>query len=318
MKSYHLEQFKVIQKTSTYILPTQILQVLANLSKELGVLNIPAIPVTVAAAGHKNRNVRQAMTVTEAMAKPWEKTKPFKATVLDKKEGIEKSINEIRICLNKISNKNYDSQKEQMINAFDGLLQSGIDEESIRFSQEKVATAIIDIASTNQFYSSLYATLYKELDDRFSVFRPILSKYTQQYLDSIALIVCVDPNTEYDKYCVNKKENDKRKAMSVFIVHLMKNGVLESAEVLRILRQLMQTVQEYIDTPNKVNEVEEITENIFLLMTTAKDDFSMDDPEWAELVETAKRCSRMKSKEHLSLSSRVVFKYMDIVDKWKS
>jgi len=318
MKSYHLEQFKVIQKTSTYILPTQILQVLANLSKELGVLNIPAIPVTVAAAGHKNRNVRQAMTVTEAMAKPWEKTKPFKATVLDKKEGIEKSINEIRICLNKISNKNYDSQKEQMINAFDGLLQSGIDEESIRFSQEKVATAIIDIASTNQFYSSLYATLYKELDDRFSVFRPILSKYTQQYLDSIALIVFVDPNTEYDKYCVNKKENDKRKAMSVFIVHLMKNGVLESAEVLRILRQLMQTVQEYIDTPNKVNEVEEITENIFLLMTTAKDDFSMDDPEWAELVETAKRCSRMKSKEHLSLSSRVVFKYMDIVDKWKS
>jgi hypothetical protein len=46
------------------------------------------------------------------MEENWEKQKAFKATVIDKKEGIEKSINDIRICLNKISNKN--EFKEQL------------------------------------------------------------------------------------------------------------------------------------------------------------------------------------------------------------
>jgi hypothetical protein len=321
MKTYTIEQFQAIQ--SSYVLPELITNIISNLSKELGVLNLPStsshsFSKTDSRFSTESTIFRKSRTEQQAMSKQWEKAKPFKATVIDKKEGIDKCINEIRICLNKISNKNYDTQKEQIIQHLEGLrAEINDDTELFDSSQRRVATAIFDIASANKFYSVLYAVLYKELNERFSIFKEIIGEFINQYLENIHTIEFVDPNVDYDKYCLHTKENDKRKAMTVFIVNLMKNGILESAHVLRIIYQLQEMMMTFIDTSNKLNEVEEIMENIFLFITTAKDDFTNENEEWRTLLEKVKLCSQMKSKEHLSLSSRVVFKNMDILDKMK-
>ena len=323
MTKYNLEQFKTIQLSHfSYVLPDVVLSIVANLSKELGVLNTPSTSTSYIGKTNNdygfsdNNNKYRKNRSIPLVSKPWEKVKPFKTTVIDKKEGMDKRINDIRICLNKISNKNYDIQRDSIIQYIEELRNEIEEEEELlQFSQQKIATAIFDIASNNKFYSVLYAVLYKELIEKFSVFKEILGGFIDLYLTNMKLIEYVDPNTDYDKYCLNNKENDKRKAMSVFIVNLMKNDILEKEQVLTIIKQLQEMVLNYIDTPDKLNEVEEITENIFLFITTAKDDFTIDNELWKSIVETVRTCSQMKYKEHPSLSSRAVFKYMDILDK---
>jgi hypothetical protein len=86
----------------------------------------------------------------------------------------------------------------------------------------RIANSIFDIASTNKFYSELYAILYKELTGKFPVFKEIIIRFISQYLENIGKIQFIDSNKDYDLYCENNKLNDKRKAMSAFLVNLMK------------------------------------------------------------------------------------------------
>jgi hypothetical protein len=180
----------------------------------------------------------------------------------------------------------------------------------------KVANAIFDIASNNKFYSEIYANLYKELIDKFEIFNKIISKYLDQYLDSIKQIKYVDSNENYNKYCENNKLNDKRKAMSAFIINLMKKQIIEKEKVLDIILLLQNLVFEYIDLDNKTNEVDEITENIFIFSTMSATEFG-NIPEWDNIKSNIVKCSQYKSKEHKSISSRAIFKYMDILDFFK-
>jgi hypothetical protein len=63
-----------------------------------------------------------------------------------------------------------------------------------------------------------------------------------------------------------------------------------------------------------MNEVEEITQNIFLLVSQSHSHLkSM--VEWNDVIENIRVLSLMKAKDKASLSSRSIFKYMDIMDK---
>jgi hypothetical protein len=254
----------------------------------------------------------------------WEKQKAFKATVIEKKEGIEKSINDIRICLNKISNKNYETQRDAIVEYINSITRQGDD--SSDDDDEKtynpndinsISTAIFEIASTNKFYSELYATLYKELIEKFAVFRDNVDLIIENYKNDIHKIKFVDPNTEYDKFCDNNKLNDKRKAMSMFIVNLMKKGVLEKSTISEIILYLEDIVAKNVDIENMVYEIEEITENLFILVTESAVDFKGTGV-WETIMANITLFSKYKAKEHLSISSRAIFKYMDILDRIKN
>jgi hypothetical protein len=68
-----------------------------------------------------------------------------------------------------------------------------------------------------------------------------------------------------------------------------------------------------MDEVNKINEIEEITENLFIMITSSKTECCSED-KWNTIAENIKVCSQLKVKEKKSLSSRAVFKYMDIYD----
>ena len=71
-------------------------------------------------------------------------------------------------------------------------------------------------------------------------------------------------------------------------------------------------INEYVDSENKTNDVDEITENVSIFITLLRDDLR-DEPGWIKITENIIKCSQLKAKEKKSLSSRTVFKYMDIV-----
>jgi hypothetical protein len=275
----------------------------------------------------------------------WERVRNFKATNIEKKEGVDKTINDIRTCLNKLSDANYEMQQSVIFQHISNILNTNADDNKVKEDEIlKVANSLFEIASNNKFYSELYAVLYKELSLQFPIFKEIIITFTNVYLENIGKIQFVDSNKEYDKYCDNNKENDKRKALSVFLVNLMKNSLIQIDELMNIIILLQETTASYIDQENKSYEVEELTEVIYIfiltLLTNNKTNvekkvregkiskklemlFSgidydennlMSLEKWMAIRDNVEKCSKFKPKEHLSISNRTIFRYMDMLD----
>jgi hypothetical protein len=242
-------------------------------------------------------------------------TEPFVPTQIVKKEGVEKTMTEIKGSLNKISNKNYENQKTAILERIVGLE----NEEDIR----KIATAITDIAGNNKFYSDIYADLFKELmatsDATKQYFTKQRDEFLENYRASIHDIQFADSNTDYDKFCQCTKVNDRRKALSVFILNLTKRGILERGQMFAIIGELQDCVDKYMEEPDRASEVEEITENIyiFVMLSLSQGNKAPDFTEWTATLDRIRAIAKMKSKDKPSISSRAIFKYMDILDSLK-
>ena len=337
MSSYNLEEYSnIVFNGFKYVLPENIKLIIQNLTTELGV-SISSATLhnsTNSYSGHNEKDSNYKRISTTKRSKhnnkmgstdndAWDKVKKFQTTKIEKKEGVEKSINDICACLNKISNKNYEIQRESIFMLIRQTMiidkanvemdtESNNDEEQ-HAQLNQISNAIFNIASTNKFYSEIYADLYRDLINEFPIFNNNVNGFTQKYIDCVSAITFVDQNTDYDKYCDNNKMNDKRKATAAFIVNLMIRQIIDKESVLNIIIKLEEIMLLYIDEANKTYEVEEITENIFVFITMAIKHLKST-PVWNNIVETIKTSSLCKSKVHPSLSSRAIFKYMDIYD----
>ena len=265
----------------------------------------------------------------------WENVRTsFKTTKIDKKEGIEKKINEIRICLNKMSNKNYESQRDLILANILDLLQhfspelstneieTNVEKEESSEDLKKIANAIFDIASSNKFYSEMYAQLYSELIVLYPIFQTVLVSFLDQYNETVQTIKSVNPDIDYDLFCQYNKQNDKRKATTVFIVHLMKKEVVAKPIVIHLVDTLLEKVMVNIDEIGKMEEIEEITELVNLFMVEGYkniltlDLLSSSNPikeKWDWILKRIQMISEFKVKEKKSMSSRILFKYMDMM-----
>jgi hypothetical protein len=231
---------------------------------------------------------------------------------MEKKEGIDKRINDIRICLNKISAKNYDTQKDTI---FQHIQECITDSQSAELDDalKKIATTIFDIASTNKFFAEIYAKLYKSLVELYPVFNDVLHAFVENFVNSLQEIKYVDQNEDYDLFCAYNKQNDKRKASAVFLIHLMKIDVLSVSTISEILSNLIAKIEENMEIANHLNEVEEMTEVLFLFVQEGYAFISAASSDSSPIFDTIRKFATYKIKEKASLSSRVIFKYMDLV-----
>jgi hypothetical protein len=263
---------------------------------------------------NKNRNDgrHSKHNVKEVNNDDWTTIRNFKSTKIEVKEGIDKKFSDIRGYLNKISNKNFETQKVLIINSINDVLSE--ESEATEDEKLKISKLVFDIVSNNKFFSDLYTDLFKELATRFDIFKSILNDSIIVFKNSIDSINYVDPNKDYDGYCNYTKINDSRRASSAFIINMFNNGIIDIDIVFNIIEYFLNKTVEYIDSENRTNEVEEIAENIFIFVSLSGSLLKLSD-RWKEgIFKTLQEISKMKSKEHASLSTRVVFKYMDIID----
>jgi hypothetical protein len=248
----------------------------------------------------------------ESIETKWDKQPVFKATKIEIKEGVEKNINEIRILLNKISDKTYDIHKEAIIQKINDISSHENNEDL-----KRIALVLFDIAKSNKFYSEIYAKLYKELIDKFPYFNDIIEPFINQFMDSLNLLEYVDANVNYDGFCNYNKMNENRRSAMTFIVNLMKNGIKLPIDILDIIIHFQNLAIKYIDEPNRLNEIDEITEILSIVIGMIHMNYK-DDEKWkTEIFPKIQQFSLFKIKEKTSLSSRSIFKYKDIIDKIK-
>ena len=260
-----------------------------------------------------DRNKRRGGRNKDRPSNEWDNIRgpAFKATKMETKEGIEKRINDFRTLLNKISTKNYEVQRDIIMENLDEIMTSENDSDL-----EKIAGAIFDIASANKFFSEVYADLYVELIKKHEIFRELISGLLENYSASLKNIHFVDHNFDYDGFCNYTKTNDLRKAMACFIINLMKKEAICKEHVINLMSNIVDLLKDYIACENRTNEVDEIIENLFIYFTQGKT-ILYNQVKWGEFLDFITGITKMKAKEQKSLSTRAIFKCMDILDQLK-
>ena len=208
----------------------------------------------------KNKNRPSEITDED-----WETIRQFQTTTKHISEGIQKNMENIRGYLNKMSEATFD----KMVNEIKAEISQLIEHETTDENMMKIGHSIFTIASSNSFYSELYAKLFKILMDEHEIFKKIFEDNYKVFMNLFDNIEYVDPKKNYDKFCEYTKTNDNRRAMSLFLVNLMKNNVIEKDEILEIIINLQKLIMKYIAKPDKTNEVEELNENLYIIITSS-------------------------------------------------
>jgi hypothetical protein len=139
-----------------------------------------------------------------------------------------------------------------------------------------------------------------------------------------------DPKKNYDKFCDINKANEKRKAMSQFIVNLMKIGIVEKTHVLALMKQIQELMYSNMRQEGKTNEVDELAENLYIMVKHSHMVFKAKtisgggagtdcDNEAEELfktrVEQIVEISKLKIKSKPSITNKTIFKHLEMLDE---
>jgi len=312
-------------------LPSETIDIIQELSTQVGSPTYIKTPVfqkrdktkdSAAAAaaqqpkpGFRKKRSNKNMEINDS---DWETLRTFHVTKLEQKVGLEAEIDVIRSHLNKMSDKNYDQMKTNIVDILDKFIEEGISPEEMIH----VSSTIFDIASNNRFFSKVYADLYSELIQKYEIMKEIFDKSFQTFIELFQVIEYVDPDVDYNKYCKVNKDNEKRKSLSAFFVNLSKIGVLKNEQLLDLTHKMLTTVSDLMKQEEKKSQVDEYMENIAILYNKdlfsgvgsgsgGEDNYLI---EGKTIIETIKMLSLCKVKTYPSLSNKSIFKCMDIID----
>ena len=259
----------------------------------------------------------------------WDTILSFQKTEIKKKEGIELGIDNIRSYLNKLTDKTYTAMYANIMKEISELFTASRDDTSEEHNttavMNRVALSIFNTASSNAFYSEIYARLFRDLmqqEDGIgsqSVFRDVFEQNLASFMSLFETIEYCDPKKNYDKFCDINKANEKRKAMSLFIVNLMKNGIVEKSEVIALMRQIQELLYANMRQEGKTNEVDELTENLYIMVKHGHSLLTASDEEIVESfrvrVEQITEISKLKIKMKPSITNKSIFRHLDMLDE---
>ena len=260
-------------------------------------------------SNHKKRRGKNVEAVND---EDWETIRTFHTTKMEQKTGVDAQYDVIRSNLNKLTDKNMEEMSSRIVNVIEELKR----EQSLSEILSVVYHQIFENAFNNRFYSKIYVLLYSKIIHLYD--SPSLNHKEKLVIDllnkineSILSIEYVEPSVNYDKFCKINKENERRRAMCDFLVHLMKQKMIELDVCVKLLGQLFDILFGWMLMENKKNEIDELSELIFILWK--KDlyeslDISEDFLKKIELVATS------KVKDYLSLTNKTIFKFMDMLE----
>ena len=314
--TYSLQQFAEIALNGfNYTIPEETVNLISQLAMKVGSPTYIKTPVFQKKTHQDIPARKKQHTHRPKEEEDWSAIRSFQATKIEKKEGIDALINKIQLQLNKISDNNRVEAEKNIVALLDELLESGASEEDVH----KVGDAFFHIASTNRFYSKLYADLYANLIEKYAALKEVFQLSFNTFTDLFQKIECGDPDKNYGEYCDFVKKNEMRRALCLFFVNLSKNGVLHQELILQTLCTLMTQTYELMRTPDKKNEVNELSEIISIIYSDGLASQSTEKHMVFGLTIKQMIVSIATSppKTYESLASKAKFKFMDISDAMK-
>ena len=322
---YTLNDFNnIIFNGFNYELPAETIRVISELALEVGSPDYVKTPIfqkrenpmksDVLASSNPNFKKKRGKNM-EINDGDWEALRTFQSTKIEERDGINGEIDNIRSELNKITDKNFMDKRDKIMDIIGVIINNSTPEDV-----KRVSMAIFEIASTNRFYSKMYADLYSDIITSYEIMKGVFEESLSNFSELFNVIEYVDPSVDYDKFCKINKDNEKRKALGVFFINLSMNGIIPNTKIISITRNLLAQIYTFISQENKKNEVDELTENIALLFK--KELYGDDDDDDAEyeliegftITEIIEKIAHSKVKDYKSLTNKTVFKFMDMID----
>lgn len=198
---------------------------------------------------------------------------PF--TIITQKASVQDTIREV----NKITEEN---KKEKC-----DLLCSILEKEDV----EGFAPTLFQALCKQVFFSKTYAYVYLHLEKKWPCFRNVLETHFQTYLASFSSIEACSPE-DYDAYCLWKKENDERRAFTLFLLNC---GLTQHC------KQVVDTLTTCITSILNIDKKEvmnEYIEHMFLLGTKAP------------IIETI---TTLNPTDYCGVNYKIIFRCMDIM-----
>ena len=319
MGTYTLQDFNtIIFNGFNFTLGDEIIQKINELASQVGSPTYIKTPVFQ----KKDRSAESAATPSNPKRRRdttkynnypnTDHDKIFNATKIVAKTGLAGDIDLIRSYLNKITDRTFTDMKSNIINLLDKSIQ-----ENIMTQNElmQISAYLFEFASTNRYFSKLYADLYTELVNKYECMKQTLDNSFNAFLELFIKIEYVDPDVNYDEFCRINKINEKRKSLSTFYINLCANNMLPHDKLVELTYNMILRVMEYIPMADKKSHVDEYTENIAILFNRgeyAKVTDKMIDGK--TIMETIQMLATSKPKTYPGLSSKCIFKYMDLID----
>lgn len=291
----------------TYTLPQETIDTIKKIAANVGA------PEYIKTPHFDKRPYKPRIHIKEVTDAEWDSIRNFKTTVIEKKKGVELSIDIIRKHLNKMTTKTYDTLQTQICSEIDSIIATETNQDSLLVELNKIGDAIFDIASGNRFYSNMYAALYNELMVKYEFMKTILTAKLNTDIHIFNDFEYCSPDKDYDKFCNNNKTNEKRRALGLFYVNLMLQRIISPMKIIGMINELQTNMEDYIKVENNVNIVEELSELLFGLITTGAPELKKHKNEWTVIMDNVNKIGKMKAKSAPSISNKTIFKHMDIV-----
>lgn len=239
----------------------------------------------------------------------------FKTTEFTKREGINVHIYQIRKLFNMLTDKNYDKHSATIVEQINFVVKNNTAEEVMLY-----CNFCYQNLSSNLLYSTLSAQLYKTILENYSTFEEILNAAIKYDVieAKIKKFVYVDPNIDYDKFCENNKLNESLRAEFSFFTNLLKLNCIHYEVIATIILNIYELVNTYIAAKTKKNEIDEISELLYILIANSYDSIKSNDVELYEVIElNIQKIIDIKKENNSDLNNKCVFKHMDLLDLLK-
>ena len=170
---------------------------------------------------------------------------------------------------------------------------------------KEVISLLFTIASTNRFFSNLYAKLYTKLKGDFPCLKEYFDNILEGYIELFKNIESCNPDKDYNKFCEINKQNEHRRSITAFIVNCMKTNELKVNVIIDLLFYLQGLIT---NSDSDTMKIEEITENFFIIISIGLDKIVLSD-EWGEIYGYIQQNSANKN-----FNNKIRFRFMDLLD----
>jgi hypothetical protein len=282
-----------------------------NPMKASSQINTGVLPISNIKDSGKKRRGNKAIEIVND--EDWEAIRNFQTTKIETKSGIDADLDSIRAFINKLTDKNYNEMCGKIIEVIVKIVT-----ENPEAKLDNISSNIFDMASSNRYYSKIYAQLYSDLSKKFEFIRSAYVNNLERFTQLFDTIEYVDSNENYDRFCEINKINEKRKSLASFYLNLVTFGIIPQTEIMQITRNLLTKVYEYLSLDGKKNEVDELTETVAILYK--KELYEDDEGDNYELIdghtitEIIEYIAKSKVRDHQSLTNKSLFKFMDLID----
>lgn len=268
--------------------------------------------------GNKNSRKKRGNKSMEITSDEWESIRTFQTTKIEQKTGIDGDINEIRLYLNKLTDKTFLDIREKIIEKINSVC----DVESDIDYSAKLGSMLYELCSTNKFYSKIFADLFAELATIYGWLNDVFQENYKNIMVQYSDIRYIDSDKDYDGFCEMNKNNEKRRSITTFYLNLAINGFIKKEGVIQILKNILSSIMNMLNMPDKKNEIDELTEILGILFNKEMIECVCEDAENPEdyyvlgqsILDIVSGLAQNKAKDYPSLSNKAIFKYMDLVE----